>query len=234
MAKPIQKPQKAPLKVYGYVRVSTEEQAKEGLSLPAQKAKIKAYAQLNDLELIEIIADEGISGKNLDRPGVKRLLDLVQNQEAEGVIVYKLDRLSRSTKDLLRLIEEVFYKGNTRFFSISEQIDTETAIGKFFLTLMGALAQMERELIAERTKATLAYKKQKGEHLGAIPYGFKLVEGKLIAHEPEQKILKKMKRWKYEGKSLREIARRLNKEEIPTHRKGVKWSHKAISCVLSI
>jgi DNA invertase Pin-like site-specific DNA recombinase len=226
-------PLKLPLKVFGYVRVSTEDQAKEGLSIPAQKAKIQAYASLNDLELVEIIADKGFSGKNLDRPGVKKLLDLVRDQNADGVIVYKLDRLSRSTKDLLRLIEEVFQKGNTRFFSISEQIDTETAIGKFFLTLMGALAQMERELIAERTKATLAYKKQKGEHLGAIPYGFKLVEGKLIPHEPEQKILKKMKRWRYEGKTLREVARRLNQEEIPTHREGVKWSHKTVSCVLS-
>jgi site-specific DNA recombinase len=234
LAKPVKKAPKLPLKVFGYVRVSTEDQAKEGLSLPAQKAKIQAYASLNDLQLVEIIADEGFSGKNLERPGVKKLLDLVRDQNAEGVIVYKLDRLSRSTKDLLRLIEEVFQKGNTRFFSISEQIDTETAIGKFFLTLMGALAQMERELIAERTKATLAYKKANGEHLGAIPYGYKLLGGKLAPQENEQKIIKKMKRWRYEGKTLREIARRLNQEEIPTHRKGVKWSHKAVSCVLSL
>ena len=232
MSKSPPKPPKELLKVYGYVRVSTEDQAKEGLSLPAQKSKIQAYAQLNDLELVDIVADEGFSGKNLDRPGVKRLLELVQGQSAEGIIVYKLDRLSRSTKDLLRLIEEVFHKGNTRFFSISEQIDTDTAIGKFFLTLMGALAQMERELISERTKATLAFKKQKGEHLGAVPYGFIVVEGKLQPQEEEQKILKKMRRWKKEGKSLREIARRLNKAQVPTHRKGVKWSHKAVKCLL--
>lgn len=232
MAKTPQNTPKIPLKVYGYIRVSTEDQAKEGLSLDAQKAKIQAYAHLNDLELLDIIADEGFSGKTLDRPGVKRLLDLVQGEEADGVIVYKLDRLSRSTKDLLRLIEDVFHKGNTRFFSISEKIDTETAIGKFFLTLMGALAQMERELIAERTKATLDYKKQKGEHLGAVPYGYTVIEGKLTPKEDEQKILKKMKRWKKEGKSLREIARRLNQEGVSTHRNGVRWSHKAVSYVL--
>lgn len=232
MAKSPPKPPKLPLKVFGYVRVSTEDQAKEGLSIPAQKAKIEAYASLNDLELVEIITDEGFSGKNLERPGVQRLLELVRDQNLEGIIVYKLDRLSRSTKDLLRLIEEVFHKGNTRFFSISEQIDTDTAIGKFFLTLMGALAQMERELIAERTKATLDYKKQKGEHLGAVPYGYTLIEGKLAPKEDEQKILKKMKRWKKEGKSLREIARRLNQEGVSTHRNGVQWSHKAVSCVI--
>lgn len=232
MAKSKRKPTKKPLKVYGYVRVSTEDQAREGLSVDAQKAKIKAYTALHDLELVEILTDEGFSGKNLKRPGIQKLLKMVSGKEVEGIIIYKLDRLCRTTRDLLKLVEEVFTEGNTRFFSISEQIDTKTAIGKFFLTLMGALAQMERELIAERTKATLQYKRQKGEHLGAVPFGFDKVDDKLVKNDEEQKIIRKMKRWKKEGKSLREIARRLNAAGIPTKRKGVKWSHRSLPYIL--
>ena len=83
------------LKAYGYARVSTEEQAKEGISLEAQQAKIKVFATLHDLDILEIITDEGVSGKDLERPGLRKLLELVQNREGEAVIVYKLDRLSR-------------------------------------------------------------------------------------------------------------------------------------------
>mgnify|MGYP001565920212 FL=1 len=156
------KPQLKPtqLKAYGYCRVSTEEQAREGISLDAQEEKIHQYANLKDLELLEVIRDEGASGKDLERPGLQRLLHLIEDEQAEALIVYKLDRLTRNTSDLLQLVEEIFKDGNTRFFSITEDIDTNSAMGKFFLTIMGAMAQMERELVSERTKAALLYKKQ--------------------------------------------------------------------------
>lgn len=225
---------KSPLKAYGYVRVSTEDQAKEGLSIEAQKEKIKAFATLHDLDLVETIVDEGYSGKDLKRPGVQKLLQLTNDETVEAVIVYKLDRLSRKTRDLLKLIEDTFAEGNTRFFSISEQIDTKTAIGKFFLTLMGALAQMERELIAERTKSTLQHKKSKGEHLGQIPYGYRVnEEDKLVRDDEEYKIVRKMRRWKKAGKSYREIARLLNEQGVPTKKEGAKWYHTSVSSILS-
>lgn len=233
MANRIIKPQEVHLKAYGYIRVSTEEQAKEGISLDAQKAKIHAFATLKDLELVEIIADEGLSGKDLDRPGLTRLVELVKGKQAEAVIVYKLDRLSRRTRDLLFLIEEVFKKGNTRFFSLTEQIDTETAIGKFFLTLMGAMAQMERELIAERTKATLAYKKEQGESLGHIPYGYQRVDGKLARNPAETRIVRRMKKLKRQGKSYRDIADILNRKGIPTRTQGTKWYDSSVWYVLT-
>jgi DNA invertase Pin-like site-specific DNA recombinase len=216
------------LNAYGYVRVSTEEQAKEGISLEAQRAKIQAFATVKDLNLIEIVADEGASGKDLNRYGLKRLLDLVKGKQAEAVVVYKLDRLSRRTRDLLFLTEEVFKHGNTRFFSLTEQIDTETAIGKFFLTLMGAMAQMERELIAERTKSSLAYKKEKGESLGHIPYGYKRVNGKLIIEPNEQKTIELIKRLRRQKKGYRKIAKALNEQEVPTRTKGTKWHDSSI------
>ena len=109
---------KEPLRAYGYVRVSTEEQAAEGLSLEAQEEKIRAYASFKDLELVEIIRDEGASGKDLNRPGFQELLELVGGKQAEALVVFKLDRLTRNTSDLLHLVEDVFKQGNTRFFSI--------------------------------------------------------------------------------------------------------------------
>jgi DNA invertase Pin-like site-specific DNA recombinase len=223
----------APLKAYGYTRVSTDEQAKEGISLAAQRAKIKAFAVVKDLELVEIITDEGLSGKDLNRPGLQRLLELSKGGGAEAVIVYKLDRLSRRTRDLLFLIEDVFKKGNTRFFSLTEQIDTETAIGKFFLTLMGAMAQMERELIAERTKANLAYKKEKGESLGHIPYGYQRIKGKLVKDEAEQRVIRRIKRHKKQGKSYRKIAEMLNRQGVPTRSKEAKWHDSTVWYVVN-
>lgn len=222
-----QKEPKKRLKAYGYIRVSTDEQKEEGVSLDAQSEKIKAYAILNDFDLMEIIRDEGKSGKDMDRPGLQRLIDLSDGPEADAIIVYKLDRLSRRTRDILYLIEEVFKRGHTRFLSITEQIDTKTAMGKFFLTMMGALAQMEREVISERTRAALAYKKAKGDPLGAVPYGFKLEDGKYEKDPGEQKIVRRIKRLREKGKSYRQIATILNGEGIPAKRGG-KWNHSAV------
>lgn len=220
-------------KAYGYIRVSTEDQAKEGISLSSQTKKIEAFCTVNDLDLVEVISDEGMSGKDTDRPGLKKLIELSSSNETEAVVVYKLDRLSRKTRDLLYLIEDVFKKGNTRFFSLTEQIDTNTAMGKFFLTMMGATAQMERELISERTKATLQYKKEQGHSLGRIPYGYDRVDGELIKNKNEQNVIRKMKRWKKEGKSYRKIAILLNEKGIPSRIKSAKWHDSAVWYIIN-
>lgn len=214
------------------MRVSTEEQAREGLSMEAQKEKIRSFAKLHNLDLIEIFADEGASGKNLDRDGIETLIKKIEGQQHDSVIVYKLDRLSRRTRDLLLLIEDVFAKGNTRLFSITEQIDTDTAIGKFFLTLMGAMAQMERELISERTKTVLEHKKKLGHSLGHIPFGFNRVDGKLVKSNYEQKIIRNIKRWKREGKSYQWIADKLNEKGVSS-RRGKKWHKSSLWCILN-
>lgn len=163
----------------GYIRVSTSEQATEGISLDNQKRKIAAYAEVKDLKLIKIIADEGRSGKNLSRPGIVELLELVKTKQIDAVVVYKLDRLTRKTKDLLYLVEDVFAKNSVAFFSLNENIDTTSATGKFFLTLMGALAQMERDLIGERTSDALEELTRQNRRLGSpdrAPYGFKQIK----------------------------------------------------------
>ncbi len=197
------------MKAAGYIRVSTEDQAREGISLENQEAKIRAYASINDLELVGVIHDEGASGKSLEREGIVRLLDLVESGKVEAVIVYRLDRLSERTLDTLSLTENFESKG-IAFHSISEKVDTKNATGKFFLTIISAVAQMERDMIAERTKDALAHKRHKGEWTGRVPFGFRIEENRLV-EDPEQiKVIQKAKRLRRSGKSLREISRALN------------------------
>lgn len=193
------------LKAVGYIRVSTDEQAREGVSLDNQEAKIKQYASLNDLDLVDIIRDEGLSGKSLDREGMTRLLGIVESQEVEAVIVYKLDRLSRKTLDNLNLIE-LFERKGIAFHSISEKVDTKTATGKFFLTIISAIAQMERDLISERTVDALSHKKKNKEWLGRVPFGFKIMDSRLVEDPEEMKIIQKAKRLRSRGKSMRDIS----------------------------
>ena len=169
------------MKAVGYIRVSTSEQANEGISLDNQRHKIKTYAELKDFNLIEIIADEGRSGKNLKREGVQKLIRLVTSKKVDAVIVYKLDRLTRSTKDLLYLIEDVFIKSGITFCSLSESIDTTTAQGKFFLTITGAMNQMTRDQISENTQDALKELIRQKRRLGSpdmTPYGFKQTKRK--------------------------------------------------------
>ena len=141
------------LRVIGYTRVSTLEQSREGVSLDNQEHKIRAYADLKDMELVEMIVEEGKSGKTMNRPGLQKIISLIESKQIDGVICYKLDRLTRKTRDLLYLIEDVFAKNNIQFISLNENIDTSSASGKFFLTVMGAMAQMERDLVRADCKS---------------------------------------------------------------------------------
>lgn len=170
------------LRVVGYSRVSTLEQSREGVSLDNQEHKIRVYADLKDIDLVEMIVEEGKSGKSLNRPGLQKLINLIYAKQVDAVICYKLDRLTRKTRDLLYLIEDVFTKNNIQFISLNENIDTSSASGKFFLTVMGAMAQMERDLIAERTVDALQELSRQGRRLGSpdrIPFGFRLVKRKM-------------------------------------------------------
>jgi site-specific DNA recombinase len=142
------------IKAIGYIRVSTDEQAKEGISLENQEQKIRDYCKLKDFEILEILQDAGISAKNLRRPGAQKVIEMAQNKMIDAVVVYKLDRMFRSTVDALETTR-LFDKLNVSFHSIEETIYTKSAMGKFFFTLTAALAEMEREIIGERTRDTL-------------------------------------------------------------------------------
>lgn len=218
-------------KAIGYVRVSTLEQAIEGISLNNQKSKIKAYCDLNDLYLSEIIVDAGKSGKTLNREGIQALISRVKGRSVDAIVVYKLDRLSRKVIDILTLIE-TFQRHNITFHSLNEKIDTGTAMGKFFLNVTASLAQMERDLISERTRDALQMKIANGERAGQIPYGWRLSEdgNTLIEQENEQEAITLAKRLKGKGRSLRAIARVL--EERGHKPNGKRWHPQTVKNIL--
>ena len=142
-------------KTVAYVRVSTDKQADHGVSLEAQEAKLRAYADLYGLDLVEVAVDAAVSAQTLDRPALTRVLAMLRSGEADALLVVKLDRLSRATRDVLDLVESSGREG-WALHSISEKLDTSSAIGRFVVTIMAALAQMEREQIGERTAATMS------------------------------------------------------------------------------
>jgi len=210
------------MKAIGYVRVSTDEQAKSGLGLEAQIAKIKAYAELFEIELTEIIADEGISGKTLERDGLQKAIKMLKDKKAEGMVIAKLDRLTRNVADLGTLVSTVFDKAE--LYSVSEQINTKNAAGRLVLNVLVSVAQWERETICERTKDALQAKKARGEKTGGnTPFGFDEVNGKLIKNEEEQLIINEIKSLKNKGLSLRKIAEALNGRGIST-KNGKTWT----------
>ena len=215
-------------KLIGYVRVSTDKQAETGISLKAQKAKLKQYASLYDIDLIRIEVDTG-TGKNLARKGLMRALGAISNGEAEGLVVYKLDRLTRSVSDLSELIENHFI--DSALLSVSEQIDTRSAGGRLVLNVLASVSQWEREAISERTSTALRYKKDQGVHLGGIPYGFKLVDQHLEKDKEEQGIIRRIKRLRKSGLSLRKVVDKLEESEITT-RKGTPFSLTQVARIL--
>ena len=222
-------------RILGYCRCSTTEQATEGLSLDVQRTKIEAYCSLNDLTLVNCVQDVGISGKSLSRPGIQAVLQSLQNGEADALVVLKLDRLSRSTSDVLHLVERI-EESNWELHSISERLDTSSASGRFTITILSALAQMERELVSERTALALQHKKANGERLGTTPLGFLTIEdesGKRVLRPcpEEQETLHRISALRTAGMSLEKIADLLNKEGIPTKRNG-NWHASTVSYLL--
>ena len=215
----------------GYIRVSTDEQAKEGVSLENQREKIAAYCSLNDMVLLDTIHDDGISAKNLNRDGVQVLIDMVKQGKVDAVIVYKLDRLSRSVKDTISLIE-LFDKHKVAFHSIVDHIDTKTATGRFFLHIMSSLAQMERELIGERTKDALSHKIGKGERVGHVPFGYSLgSNGKTLVENPrEQEAISIIKNLHEKGLSYRAICRELQAKTYQA--KHGKWHPQKVKNII--
>jgi DNA invertase Pin-like site-specific DNA recombinase len=218
------------MKAAGYVRVSTEEQAREGISLAAQEAKIRAYAELRDLALVAVVADAGRSGTDTDREGLRQVLALVGDGQVGAVVVYKLDRLSRRVVDTLTLIERIEAAG-VAFHSIVEKVDTKSAIGRFFLTITAAFAQMERDTIAERTAGALAHKKALGEPVGRAPYGFAIHGTTLAPVDDQAPIIARIQALRAAGLTLRAIAGELNAQGIPTQRGG-RWSPQTVANIL--
>jgi len=218
--------------VIGYVRVSTDRQADQGSSLETQEAKVRAMATVQGATLIDVIVDGGASGKSLSRPGLQRLLGLVNGGRVQGVIVAKLDRLTRSVKDLCQLLD-LFERRSVALVSVAESLDTGSAAGRLVITIMGAVSQWEREAIGERTRDVLSHKRSNGERVGNIHYGYRLSEdGFHVEPEPaEQQVLEAVRALRGRHRSLREVAAALNDRGLRT-RRGSKWRHEYVKNVI--
>jgi DNA invertase Pin-like site-specific DNA recombinase len=215
----------------GYIRVSTSQQSDEGISLDAQRARIEAMATAQGGELIQMISDD-VSGKSLDRPGIQAILAAARAKEIDMVIVYKLDRLTRSVVDLHAIVSE-FNKRNVSLISLSEALDTGSASGRMVMNLLTVVSQWERETIGERTAFALRHKRSENRVFNHTPYGYRRVDDKLEPI-PEQiqtiRLISEL-REREPYNSLRDIAEELNKREIkPTH--GRKWGHTSINKIL--
>ena len=160
-------------RVVGYIRVSTDAQADRGVSLDAQRAKLGAYCTAMDLDLVAVVADEGLSAKSLDRPGLASALAMLRDGRADAVLVVKLDRLTRSVRDLGALVENYFANGRWSLLSVADSIDTRTAAGRLVLNVLASVAQWEREATAERTVDALAHLRAEGVTLGGAALGWK-------------------------------------------------------------
>ena len=225
----------APMKrAIGYIRVSTDQQAAEGVSLAAQREKISAYCSLYDFDLVRIEDDAGASASSLQRDGLQRALDALDAGDAEALVVVKLDRLTRSVRDLDTLLTRYFAGGELALVSVAEQVDTTTATGRMILNVLMSVSQWEREVIGERTSAALQHKKAQGEYTGGkLPFGRRLAADGVTLEEcaEERVILDVINQLQREGLSLRKIAEELNKRGV-SRRNGREWHHVAVSRVI--
>ena len=220
------------MKTIGYVRVSTDKQAERGISIEAQAEKIRAMALVQSADLGEIIVESGESARSLNRPGMGRLLTLVDAGKVRAVIVAKLDRLTRSVKDLCELLER-FERRGVALVSVAESLDTGSAAGRLVLNIMAAVSQWEREAIGERTRDALRHKRSQGERVGNIAYGYRLAQdGEHVEPEPaEQAALAEIRRLRHGGATLRGIASALNHRAMRT-RRGTPWRLESVARVL--
>ena len=223
-----------PTRAAAYIRVSTDKQAEEGVSLDAQRAKIELYAQLYGLTLSGVYVDAGESAKTLDRPELQRALADLAAGRADALVVVKLDRLTRSVADLGALVERSTREG-WALLSVSEQLDTRSAAGRLVLNILASVSQWEREAIGERTSAAMAHKAERGEYTGGkVPYGWALgADGvHLIPHAGEQVVIKAAQELRAQGYSLRKIGAALAARGLAP-RNGSRFHASTVKCLLA-
>jgi len=219
-----------------YVRVSTDEQAKEGYSIRAQIDKLKSYVLIKDWKFHKVYADEGISGKNItERPAINEMITDIKAGTVNNVLVYKIDRLTRSTKDLIEL-SELFKEYNCNFNSLMESIDTQTASGRMFLKIIGIFAEFERENIIERITLACEKKVKEGYTLANFTqsYGYERAKGEKIQtiNQQEAEIVKEIFTMYVEGNmSLNAIAQNLNHRNIKP-KLGGTWGNVSVRATL--
>lgn len=196
-----------------YIRVSTEDQAREGFSLGEQKTKLEDLCKYRGYKIYKVYEDAGISAKDTNRPAFQEMINDVKNNKINVVVSYKLDRLTRSVADLEKLIKE-FDKYNCILECALDDINTDTANGKFFVRMLTVLSQLEIERTSERTKFGMIGAIKSGHIPGVTPIGYKRENKKLVVAEVTKDIVIKIFELYSTGYSYQKIANYLNKEKI--------------------
>ncbi len=220
------------LKAVIYARVSTEEQAKEGFSIPAQIAELQKYAKLNNFEIVEQFIDEGVSGKSIKgRPQLIRLLKGAEQQKFQIVLLYKLDRLARKLRDQLE-ISDTLVNFNVKLVSLKENFDTSTPTGMMTFQMFGMIAELERSNIIERGKLGQEQRAREGKYNGGVVLGYNSINKELVVNESEAIIVKKIFDYADQGWGLKAITRRLNEAGYRS-KQGKAFSTNGIKTILN-
>jgi DNA invertase Pin-like site-specific DNA recombinase len=225
-------------KVAIYVRVSTEDQAKEGFSLSAQLERLRSYCSARGWRIYREYVDDGYSGRYTNRPAYQKMLEEMEKWDV--LLVLKMDRIHRNSRNFMEMME-LLNKNNKEFVSMTESLDTSTAMGRFVMDIIQRIAQLESEQIGERVYTGMEQKaRTPAEQLGggrhpylgfAHPYGYNYSKGRLTVNEEEAKYVRFIFQEYVGGKTLDHICRRLNEMGVPT-KKGKKWAKYTISKIL--
>ena len=214
----------------GYIRVSTQEQAAEGVSLAAQRARIEAWCIANEFTLTAIFSDAGISGATMNkREGLHAALKAATKGTA--LVAYSISRLARTTRDVLAIADDLEKRG-ADLVSLTEKIDTTSAAGRMVFRMLAVLAEFEREQISERTTAALRHKKKRGEVYAPVPFGYVQSEGRLIEVPEESLIIRDILKLREAGATLRTIAAHLNGNRVQPKQGGAAWYASSVRAVL--
>jgi site-specific DNA recombinase len=216
----------------GYVRVSTSKQANEGLSLDEQEHRARVRADADGYMYGDTYRDAGLSGKNVERPDLQRLITDAEQGLFQRVYVFKLDRLSRRAKDLLDVTDQLERAG-VSLVSLSEGIDTTTPTGRFLRTTLSAVAEVELENIRERNRLGAEGRRRAGRRNGGPrPLGYTQSEGVLTIVEVEAVVVRRMFSEVLAGRSQSAVARDINRDGVRTVR-GALWSQTRVAQTIS-
>ena len=216
----------------GYVRVSTDMQAQEGISLEAQQAAIQQYCSLHGLKLVAVCKDVLSGGKD-QRPGLQDALRTLE-RSGDVLVVLKFDRVSRSIRHFCELYETYFKDGEKELVAIRESIRLDSALGRALINILLVFAQMEREATGERTREAIHHIRQSGYHFGKVPYGKKTIPAHdhprmkvLVDDDNELAVIAQLKAWAAQDVGITEMAHRLNAAGTPPPQ-GERWTKSLI------
>jgi site-specific DNA recombinase len=215
------------VKIAIYIRVSTTMQVEDGFSIEAQRTRLTSFAESQDWEIYDLYVDDGYSAKDMNRPEMKRMMQDMEDKKFEVILVYKLDRLTRSVADLHALLKKFDVHG-VKFKSATEIFETTTAMGRFFITLVGAMAEWERGTISERVRFGVEQMVAEGRRPGGVlPYGY-TQDAQLIPEEAE--IIREARELYMSGLGYKSVAMKLNKAG--KYRRGQEWTDATVAYTL--